>query len=429
MLNNLDFSKASVLVIGDLMLDKYYFGSVNRISPEAPVPIVKVNRELRTLGGAGNVANNIINLETKAYIVGAVGKDSNKSIIKQLLEEKRVTHRLLERDLPTITKVRVIGENQQIVRIDFEEIRPLGRKELELVKRHILPLIDKVNCLVISDYGKGMITCKLSQFIINQAREKRLPVIVDPKGKDWNKYKGATIVTPNLKELSDLLGIEVKNDDGEIEKYGVKVRGEYNLSYLLITRSEKGMSLITEDGVHHIRSEAKEVYDVSGAGDTVVAVLAVAISAGIDILNAVKIANAAAGIVVGKVGTAPITLNELRHALRGYRNNKLKYLQDLIEEVSFLKELGKKIVFASIDYDFLRKEHIKYLRKAKEQGDILIVGIDNDDSLKLGKVMNKLEDKVEILTSLEFVDYVTILDKNSLSSFIKKIDPDVVVKR
>jgi len=429
MLSNLDFSKASVLVIGDLMLDKYYFGSVNRISPEAPVPIVKVNRELHTLGGAGNVANNIINLETKAYIVGAVGKDSNKSIIKQLLEEKRVTHRLLERDLPTITKVRVIGENQQIVRIDFEEIRPLGRKELELVKRHILSLIDEVNCLVISDYGKGMITCELSQFIINQAREKRLPVIVDPKGKDWNKYKGATVVTPNLKELSDLLGIEVKNDDEEIEKYGVKIRRKYNLSYLLITRSEKGMSLITESGIHHIRSEAKEVYDVSGAGDTVVAVLAVAISAGINILNAVKIANAAAGIVVGKVGTVPITLNELRHALRGYKNTKLMYLQDLVERVSFLRKMGKKIVFASIDCDVLRKEHIEYLRKAKEQGDILIVGIDNDDYLKLGKNIIKLEDKVEILTSLEFVDYVTILGKDVFHSFIKEINPDIVVKR
>jgi len=265
MIDKLDFSKASVLVIGDLMLDKYYFGNVNRISPEAPVSVVKVNREVYTLGGAGNVVNNVINLKAKAYLIGAVGEDSNKKVIKQLLDEKQVIYHLLERDLPTITKIRVIGEHQQIVRIDFEEIKPLEQEELERIKQYILSLINEVDCLVISDYGKGMVNFELSQFVINQAQEKNLPVIVDPKGSDWNKYRGATVVTPNLKELSDLLKIKIKNKDKEVENYGQEVRKKYGLTYLLVTRSEKGMSLITENEVHYIRSEAKEVYDVSGA--------------------------------------------------------------------------------------------------------------------------------------------------------------------
>ena len=309
--NRLDFSSVSVLIIGDLMLDKYFFGTVNRISPEAPVPVVKVTHEKNVLGGAGNVANNIVNLGVETYLIGAVGKDSNKDIIKKLLNDKHINYYLLERDLPTITKVRIIGNNQQIVRMDFEEIKLLEQNELEKIKKYILSLINRVNCLIISDYGKGMITFELSRFIINQAKKKNVPVIVDPKGNNWNKYEGATIITPNLKELSDLLNLEIANNDKEIEIYGQKIREKYKLPYLLITRSEKGMSLIMKNEVYHIRSKAKEVYDVSGAGDTVVAILAAFISLGFNILDAVKIANIAAGIVVGKIGTAPITLEEL----------------------------------------------------------------------------------------------------------------------
>ncbi|WP_163329270.1 bifunctional D-glycero-beta-D-manno-heptose-7-phosphate kinase/D-glycero-beta-D-manno-heptose 1-phosphate adenylyltransferase HldE [Desulfurobacterium thermolithotrophum] len=432
MIGELDFSNASVLVLGDLMLDKYYFGNVNRISPEAPVPVVKVNREEYTLGGAGNVVNNIINLKAKAYMIGAIGKDSNKSVIKQLLDEKQVNYHLLERDLPTITKIRVVGEHQQIVRIDFEEIKPLEQEELEEVKQYILSLINKVNCLVISDYGKGMVTFDLSQFVVNQAKEKNLPVIVDPKGSDWDKYRRATIITPNLKELSDLLKIEIKNDDEEIETYGQEVRKKYGLTYLLVTRSEKGMSLITENEVYHIRSEAKEVYDVSGAGDTVVATLATAMSTGINTLDAVKIANTAAGIVVGKIGTAPVTLDELKNALKGYRNRKLRHLQDLIVEIAMLREKGKKIVFTNGCFDILHRGHIEYLKKAKELGDVLIVGLNSDDSVKKIKSkdrpINRQEDRAELLASLEFVDYVVIFDEDTPYNLIKEIRPDILVK-
>ncbi|SNR60774.1 bifunctional D-glycero-beta-D-manno-heptose-7-phosphate kinase/D-glycero-beta-D-manno-heptose 1-phosphate adenylyltransferase HldE [Desulfurobacterium atlanticum] len=432
MFDKLDFSNASVLVLGDLMLDKYYFGNVNRISPEAPVPVVKVNREEYTLGGAGNVVNNIINLKAKAYMIGAVGEDSNKSVIKQLLDEKQVKYHLLERDLPTITKIRVVGEHQQIVRIDFEEIKHLEQEEIERVKEYILTLINKVDCLVISDYGKGMVNFELSQFVINQAREKNLPVIVDPKGNDWSKYKGATIITPNLKELSDLLKIEIRNDDKEIETYGQEVREKYNLKYLLVTRSEKGMSLIAENEVHHIRSEAKEVYDVSGAGDTVVATLATAISAGINISDAIKIANTAAGIVVRKIGTAPITLDELKNALKVYRNRKLRHLQDLIVEIAMLREKGKKIVFTNGCFDILHRGHIEYLKKAKELGDVLIVGLNSDDSVKRIKgkdrPINRQEDRAELLASLEFVDYVVIFDEDTPYNLIKEIKPHVLVK-
>ena len=432
MVDNVNFSGASILVIGDLMLDKYYFGNVNRISPEAPVPVVKVNRETYTLGGAGNVVNNIVNLKAKAYIIGAVGRDINKSIIRQLLDNMQVEYHLLERDLPTITKIRIIGEHQQIVRVDFEEVEPLEQRELEEIKRYISSLINKVNCLIISDYGKGMITFEVSQFVINQARENKLPIIVDPKGDDWDKYRGATIVTPNLKELSDLLKMEIKNEDKEVENYGYEVRKKYNLKYLLVTRSEKGMSLIAENKVYHIRSEAKEVYDVSGAGDTVVATLAVAISAGIDIFNAVKIANIAAGIVVGKIGTAPITLNELRNVLNGYRNKKLKNLQDLLIEIAMLKAKGKKIVFTNGCFDILHRGHLEYLKKAKKLGDVLIVGLNSDDSVRRikgkNRPINKQEDRAELLASLQFVDYVVIFSEDTPYNLIKEIKPDVLVK-
>ncbi len=432
MLDKLDFSNASVLVVGDLMLDKYYFGDVNRISPEAPVPVIKVNREVYTLGGAGNVVNNVVELKAKAYVIGAIGKDSNKSVIRQLLDEKQINYHLLERDLPTITKIRVVGGHQQIVRIDFEEIESLEQEELEEVKQYVLSLINKVNCLVISDYGKGMITYELSQFIINQARKRNLPVIVDPKGSNWDKYRGATVVTPNLKELSDLLKIEIKNDDKEIEYYGQEVRKKYGLMYLLVTRSEKGMSLITEDKAYHIKSEAREVYDVSGAGDTVVAALAAAISVGVEISDAIKIANVAAGVVVGKIGTAPVTLDELKNALRGYRNRKLRHLQDLMVEIAMLREKGKKIVFTNGCFDILHRGHIEYLKKAKELGDVLIVGLNSDDSVKRIKgkdrPINKQEDRAELLASLEFVDYVVIFDEDTPYNLIREIKPDILVK-
>jgi len=432
MLSRLNFTNTSVLVIGDLMLDKYYFGNVNRISPEAPVPVVKVNFSKYTLGGAGNVVNNIVNLKAKVCLIGTVGKDQNREILKQLLEEREINYYLLERDLPTITKIRIIGGHQQILRIDFEEIVFLNEEETKIIKQHIMSAINKVKCLVVSDYSKGVVSPELSQFIIEKAHKISLPVVVDPKGKDWTKYKGATIITPNLKELSDVLNVEIKNEDEEIERYGQEVKEKYNLEYLLATRSEKGMSLITKEGVFHIRSEAKEVYDVSGAGDTVVATLATAMATGFDILDAVKLANTAAGIVVSKIGTAPITLEELKKTLKGYKNKKVKSLNELLDELRILKSKGKKIVFTNGCFDILHRGHIEYLRKAKRLGDILIVGLNSDESE--GKIkgkdrpINKQEDRAELLASLEFVDYVVIFDEETPYNLIKKIKPDVLVK-
>ena len=315
MLNNLDFSKASILVVGDIILDKYYIGEVNRISPEAPVPIVKINQVKETLGGAGNVANNVANLKAKTYLIGAVGNDLEKNNIFSLLKEKKINHSLLKRNVPTTTKIRVLSRNQQIVRIDFEDIKYLSNSEEHILKSKILRIIKRINCIIISDYNKGLITENLSKFLIEIAREKDIPVIVDPKGNNWYKYKKATIITPNIKELSQIVGNEIKNEDKEIEYYGKIIREKHEIEYLLVTRSEKGMTLISKNEIFHIKSRAKEVYDVSGAGDTVVAVLSSAISSGFDILDAVHIANVAAGIVVTKIGTAPINLKELELAI------------------------------------------------------------------------------------------------------------------
>jgi len=312
----LEFTKSSVLVIGDLMLDKYHLGRVDRISPEAPVPVVNVRETRITLGGAGNVVNNICTLGGRACIIAIIGNCANGQQAKLMLNERNVQYRLLTRQNQTITKVRIIGEHQQIVRVDFEDIVWLSPKELNTAKSYLKYFENQVNCVVISDYGKGMISNQFCRHTIEWARRHSLPVLVDPKGNNWEKYRGATMITPNVKELSGVVASELPNEDAVIESWGKRVREEFDLDYLLVTRSEKGMSLISAHGPYHIRSAAREVYDVSGAGDTVIATVAAGLSVGMTVMNAVQAANRAAGIVVGKLGTAPIYIEELnRHII------------------------------------------------------------------------------------------------------------------
>jgi len=310
-----DFSKSSVLIVGDLMLDKYHFGQVNRVSPEAPVPVVRVKQSTYTLGGAGNVVNNLYHLGANACLIAMVGNCANGNLVKNLLDERKVKYRLLTRQCPTITKVRIIGDHQQIVRVDFEEIEFLSQDELETVKGYVDEFIDNINCVVISDYGKGMVTNELCKFLMDRAGENSIPILVDPKGNDWEKYRGATMITPNVKELAGAAGKELANDDKEIEICGNEIRRQYDIKYLLVTRSERGMTLLSENGSYHIRSEAREVYDVSGAGDTVIATLSLALASGANLAEAAKLANIAAGIKVSKIGTAPVHFKELSEEL------------------------------------------------------------------------------------------------------------------
>lgn len=307
----LPLNKANILVLGDLMLDKYIIGKVHRISPEAPVPILNVTEERFTLGGAGNVINNLCGLGSKAHIISRIGKDTNGKTIKNELNNKSVNQYLIESQTPTISKIRVVSGTQQMLRIDYEEIVNLTSEEEKEALNQIEAIISEIDIVVISDYGKGFLSDNLVRNIIALCNQNHKKTIIDPKGKQWDKYANCSIITPNLKEFYDILDEKPRNDDQILERLGKEVREKFNIENLLITRSEKGMTLITQDKCLHLPTVAKEVFDVSGAGDTVVATIAATLAAGHPIEEAIQIANRAAGIVIGKFGTAAIHIDEL----------------------------------------------------------------------------------------------------------------------
>ena len=301
---DLNFNSCKILIVGDVMLDKYYFGKVERISPEAPVPIVNIVTEESRLGGASNVANNITSL-------GAIGYDFFGKEIERMAHRKGIKTDFVKTEQPTITKARIIGGRQQIVRIDYEQHLELSEKAREDIQTHLASLFQEFPTLVISDYGKGMISEELCSFLIKTAKSHGTRVIVDPKGQNWKKYAGADLITPNVKELGDIIGHPVKNNDQDIAMAALEIVHHYGLSALLVTRSEQGMSLISDQNILHLPTHSQEVFDVSGAGDTVVAALSLALTQGQDITEAMRIANVAAGIVVQKIGTATLSVEEL----------------------------------------------------------------------------------------------------------------------
>lgn len=297
------------------MLDKYYFGSVDRISPEAPVPIVRIRKEESRLGGAANVANNITALGGNTLLCGMVGHDLFGKEVERLSRKKNIQTFFVKTASPTITKARIIGSKQQIVRVDYEDKSEIKSLEKRLLKETVQANLSDYDILVISDYGKGLITTDFCGYLIRTARKAGKIVIVDPKGRDWKKYSGAHIVTPNVKELSEIVGYPVPNTDRAIEKAAYEAIEANQLTALLVTRSDKGMSLISNLPPIHIPTHSEEVFDVSGAGDTVVATLSICLAAGMSIDEAMKIANVAAGIVVKKIGTATLTAEELMQNL------------------------------------------------------------------------------------------------------------------
>lgn len=310
-MKNLDFSNHKVLIVGDVMLDKYYFGQVERISPEAPVPIVNIRKEESRLGGASNVANNIASLGGQTLLCGTIGHDFFGREIERISHQRNIETFLLRTTSPTITKARIIGGKQQIVRVDYEEKIELNENEKRQLKDKICQTLPEYDILVISDYGKGLISEDFCCYLIRLAKKQGKKVIIDPKGKNWKKYSGADIITPNVKELSDIVGYSVPNTDRAIEKAAHEAIEANQLTSILVTRSEKGMSLIGDFASIHIPTHSEEVFDVSGAGDTVVATLSICLATGMNMVEAIKTANIAAGIVVKKIGTATLTQEEL----------------------------------------------------------------------------------------------------------------------
>jgi D-beta-D-heptose 7-phosphate kinase/D-beta-D-heptose 1-phosphate adenosyltransferase len=429
---NLDFKNARVLVVGDLMLDRYYFGKVSRISPEAPVPVARITSTRDTLGGAGNVANNLVHLEASCILIGAIGEDEHGDQIHSKCESIGIDFRPIRSVSSTIVKIRIFGEHQQIVRVDFEDPLFIDSSAKNELFKTFDTVLDEVSIVVISDYGKGFCTPGLCSHIIEKARKKGLKVLIDPKGKDWNKYKNASIITPNVRELSDISGSDVDNDDSVICHEATKIRATYSLEHLLVTRSEKGMSLLDQSSCSHFPTEAKEVFDVSGAGDTVMATLAASLAAGYDIVTSTRLANKAAGIVCGKVGTAPIERAELQAAILSNDNCKITSEQLLLQKVQHLKNDGKKIVFTNGCFDLIHRGQLHLLSEAKKLGDILIVAINSDESIRKIKgnryPVNDEQDRAFVVSSIKDVDFVTIFNEETPEPLLEQLKPDVIVK-
>jgi rfaE bifunctional protein kinase chain/domain len=310
-----------VLVVGDVMLDRYYFGEVKRISPEAPVPVTRVTGEHATLGGAGNVANNLASLGCGVLIAGLAGKDEGRRRLDELMGVAGINGEGLVTDgRPTTMKLRILGGHQQMLRLDFEEGHPLGRRAEGALKEYISRTVKsgQVQAVIISDYAKGVCTLRICQHTIKECNSAGLALVVDPKGANWKKYAGAPYITPNLKELGEAARIDTVNDDRVVRNLADKVRKRYNIANVIVTRSEKGLSVVNDAEAVHISTYAQEVFDVSGAGDTVAAVLGAALAAGIELADAAHLANMAAGVVVAKLGTYAIKRTELVAAVNAH---------------------------------------------------------------------------------------------------------------
>lgn len=422
-----EFSNAKVLVVGDVMLDRYWNGATQRISPEAPVPVVKINTTYERLGGSGNVAANIAALGAKANLLALTGDDVASDSIVRLSDELGIECNFVrDTALETPIKLRVISQQQQLIRLDFENTLTSTEKLAELTKT-FESLISQSDVLVLSDYGKG--TVDDPQELIQRANELACKVIVDPKGKRFDKYKSAYLITPNFKEFEDVVGD--CPDEKTIELKGKALIEELKLHALLVTRGDKGMSLIRRaEDMLTLTADSQEVYDVTGAGDTVCGVCAVAMAAGADLELAIDLANRAAGIVVKKFGTATVSTEELASALEPISNKVLS--QDGVGILNSQRSQGARLVFTNGCFDILHAGHVDYLNRAKSLGDLLIVAVNSDDSVKglkgSDRPINALSNRMAVLAGLEAVDFLIAFDSPTPLELIENIKPDILVK-
>jgi D-beta-D-heptose 7-phosphate kinase/D-beta-D-heptose 1-phosphate adenosyltransferase len=424
-----------VLVFGDLMLDEHIWSRVSRISPEAPVPIADVARINHVPGGCGNVAANIAALGGIPFLVGVIGRDSSGDKLKRSLARAKISTAklIIDRQRPTILKSRIIAGSQHLVRIDREDRTILSPKLISTITKRLKNIIPKVDAVIISDYGKGSVIDKTAQTAIKLARKYRKPVAIDPKGVDYSKYRGATIITPNLREAAFASRRLIINERSLI-KAGRVLLKLTGADHILVTRGRDGMSLFAREEVTYIPAVPREVFDITGAGDTVVSTIALALAAGAGMKSAAILSNYAASVVIGKIGTAPCFRLELEEAIEGHEpvTKKIKSRKEIAAIVQNLKNEGAKIVFTNGCFDLLHLGHVRYLREAKKLGDALIIGLNSDDSVRALKgrdrpYISEME-RAEILASLECVDLVTIFSERRPDNLIKLVKPDFHVK-
>ncbi len=432
---------ARILVVGDLMLDCYYWGDVRRVSPEAPVPVVKVHAKTFSLGGAGNVAANLAGLGCRTTILGLIGRDPAADRIRQTLADLGVDDgRLHVSARPTTTKTRIMASKQQVVRLDEEDGSAIDARMADGLLQSAEPMLSQVDAVILSDYGKGMLTGGgLIQALIPACRKQSLPVFIDPKGRDWQRYAGATCITPNTAEMEWFAGLPLKARERLIPT-AEKIRAQLDLDWLLVTRGPRGMALFGQSAPPDwIPARSREVFDVSGAGDTVIATLAACVAAGMAFRDAAAVANAAAGVVVGKLGTQPVKWSQLASVLTdGLEHQpastswKIADIQDAESRLSRWRQADQRIVFTNGCFDLLHPGHVSLLHQARQLGDRLIVGLNTDASI--GRLKGEQRpilpeaDRAAILSALEDVDMVIFFDEDTPLNLIARVKPDILVK-
>lgn len=439
-------TQAKALVVGDIMLDRFVYGEVNRISPEAPVPVLAAKRENRMLGGAGNVVANLRGLGVQTHLLGLIGAEQEGQLVRQMLKDVGADDSglVVAHDRPTIIKMRFIAGSQQLLRTDYEEIKPLTADLESALLTKAEKLIQDCGVLVLSDYGKGVLNGALVGKLIALAKAHKKPVLVDPKGKDYSRYRGASLVTPNKKELSEAAGFDVKGDDAIVQAAQTLMK-DHGIEAILATRAEEGMTIVQASGATHIRSKAVEVFDVSGAGDTVVATMAGALASGASLEDAANLANTAGGIVVTRVGTAAIKVDDFAAAKTADTAQDttrqafvFKDLNEAIAQVQRWKDKGLKVGFTNGCFDILHAGHVNYMNSARVQCDKLVVGINYDVSVRLLKgptrPVNDEMARATVLGGLGSVDMVVFFgaaktgEDNTASPLVSALKPDVYFK-
>ncbi|HWU82378.1 MAG TPA: D-glycero-beta-D-manno-heptose-7-phosphate kinase [Methylophilaceae bacterium] len=427
-----------VLVIGDLMLDRYLVGDVQRISPEAPVPVVLLRQHHERAGGAANVAANLAGLGIETRMAGCIGDDAEGRALLQMLagDDIRSDAVFVSSHRPTVTKTRILGGHQQMLRLDQESAAAFSEDETRALQALLSrQLQDRPAMVILSDYAKGVLGSAICRDIIGQASQLGIPVLVDPKGRDYGKYEGATALTPNKRETAEACGASM-DDHTALLSGAKKLRDALGLEFLAVTRGEEGISLIDGNNILHIPATAKQVFDVSGAGDTVISTLAAGMIHGLNHVEALQLANIAAGIVVGKVGTVPISREELLHELisqsSAVQADKICDLPSLLTRVAAWKAAGQRIVFTNGCFDLLHAGHVTYLEAARKTGDRLILGLNTDRSVSALKgptrpVIHEA-DRARVLAALEAVDAVILFDEDTPLQLIETVRPDVIVK-
>lgn len=428
---------AHVIVVGDLMLDRYLWGGVDRVSPEAPVPVVHLNRESDRAGGAANVAMNLAGLEVRTSLVGAVGTDDAARRLRDLLDQEGIgTEGLIPvSDRPTTTKTRVVGDRQQMLRIDDERVHPVEEEAARSIVDHVEACISDADVLLLSDYAKGVLSPEVCSELIRLANDASCPVLVDPKGSNYDKYAGADTVTPNDRELALATGAGAGQVEALLDA-GDALRRRIDITNLIVTRGKDGISRVCDDGREDFPALQRDVFDVSGAGDTVVSLLAACRAARLDWPLSIRIANLAASVVIGKVGTMPIRRDELIDAVHNWQDvqisDKLYDADRIRQQVQAWRAQSETVVFTNGCFDILHAGHVTYLDEASRKGGRLVVGLNTDASVNALKgdprpIMPQ-DERSRVLASLESVDAVVLFDEPTPADLIEAVRPDVLVK-